>query len=173
MSEQKQRTTVLGLTIFMAVLVTLMFLRSYLSAGNLNPSAPPGSTMHTLEEIYNKALSLPSPQDVTIITKSKAPSQVDVWQTIHTVTAGKTFYLMGISYCEQARFYISLDGGLTHHFHFSMPNPPDIPPLRAIAPSYPIAEVSSGTEIKVSTSAIGGGTDPIFITIWGYEISNS
>ena len=39
---------------------TILFLPGQIQAGDLEPSAPPGATMHTLEEIYNKIEALQS-----------------------------------------------------------------------------------------------------------------
>ena len=45
------------------------------------------------------AQNLPDPDTVTIVSKFKASSS---WSTIHTVSQGKTFYLMGAT-CSGGR----------------------------------------------------------------------
>jgi hypothetical protein len=51
---KNQRKSILVLAVIVAFLGLGLFLPGLISAGNLEPSSPPGSTMHTLDEIYNK-----------------------------------------------------------------------------------------------------------------------
>jgi len=155
-----QRKVLFGLT---TVIATLVFLTGMTIAGNLNPPASPAPTMHTLDEVYNKTGSaLPNPDEVTIITKTHNFANIYNWETIHTVTTGKTFYLMGfICSSPVATYKISLDGGQSTSI---LVHAPDANLWRSIASSYPIGSAPSGTEIKCQASI--QTTD---ISIWGYE----
>lgn len=51
MSKQKRRKSMLVLTIFMAFVAMAVFVPGLTKAGDLEPTAPPGSTMKTLDEI--------------------------------------------------------------------------------------------------------------------------
>ncbi|GAH80176.1 unnamed protein product, partial [marine sediment metagenome] len=79
--------------------------------------------------LLRKGMPTPS-ADQTLICKQM--DATDAWTTIHTVTAGKTFYLMGI-HCSFARdvnltWELSLDGGVTMTFGFQRaPNVADAP----------------------------------------------
>ncbi|MDL1976142.1 MAG: DUF1566 domain-containing protein [Deltaproteobacteria bacterium] len=50
----KKQQKLLVLAIITAFIATALFLPGLVSAGDLEPDAAPGSTMHTLDEIYNK-----------------------------------------------------------------------------------------------------------------------
>lgn len=50
----KKQQKLLVLAIITAFIATALFLPGLVSAGDLEPGAAPGSTMHTLDEIYNK-----------------------------------------------------------------------------------------------------------------------
>lgn len=47
-----QEKAMMVLAILVAFMALAVFLPSHMSAGDLEPTDPPGSTMHTLEEIY-------------------------------------------------------------------------------------------------------------------------
>jgi len=51
---KKQKKSILILAVMVVFVATGLFLPGLISAGDLEPSSPPGSTMHTLDEIYNK-----------------------------------------------------------------------------------------------------------------------
>ncbi|MFX0201171.1 MAG: DUF1566 domain-containing protein [Candidatus Hodarchaeota archaeon] len=51
---RKQQKSILVLATITVFVATALFLAGLVRAGNLEPSAPPGSTMHTLDEIYQK-----------------------------------------------------------------------------------------------------------------------
>jgi len=53
MGKKKQRKSIKVLTILMAFFAMAVFMPSLAKAGDLEPSDPPGSTMHTLDEIYD------------------------------------------------------------------------------------------------------------------------
>jgi len=50
----KKQESILVLAIVTAFVFTVVFLPGLLRAGELEPTGPPGPTMHTLDEIYNK-----------------------------------------------------------------------------------------------------------------------
>ena len=50
----KKQQKLLVLAIIMGFIATALFLPGLVSAGDLEPSAAPWPTMHTLDEIYNK-----------------------------------------------------------------------------------------------------------------------
>ena len=54
---KKQRKSMLILAVMVAFVGLGLFLPGLIGAGDLEPSSPPGSTMHTLDEIYNKLVS--------------------------------------------------------------------------------------------------------------------
>ncbi len=51
---KKRQTRILVLAIIVAFISAGLFMPRLVGAGNMEPSATPGSTMHTLDEIYNK-----------------------------------------------------------------------------------------------------------------------
>ncbi len=55
---KKQRKSILVLAVIVAFICAGLFLPGLIGAGNLEPSAAPGSTMHTLEDIYNKVANI-------------------------------------------------------------------------------------------------------------------
>ncbi len=154
-------------TLFLMLAVAVMFLVPVVSiAGDLEPSAAPAPTIHTLDDIYNKtsAQNLPDPDTVIIVSKFKASSS---WSTIHTVSQGKTFYLMGATCSGGTRVVsglftsscaISFNGGSSVDF--------SLPSGHTIAASYPIASSSSRSDIMIKN--LNGSLD-INCTIFGYE----
>ena len=108
--------------------------------------------------------NLPDPDTVTIFSKFKASTS---WSTIHTVSQGKTFYLMGATCAGGTRVVsglftsscaISFNGGSSVDF--------SLPSGHTITASYPIASSSSRSEIMIKN--LKGGPD-INCTIFGYE----
>ena len=108
--------------------------------------------------------NLPDPDTVTIVSKFKASTS---WSTIHTVSQGKTFYLMGATCAGGTRVVsglftsscaISFNGGPSVDF--------SLPSGHAIAASYPIASSSSKSDIMIKN--LNGSLD-INCTIFGYE----
>jgi hypothetical protein len=155
-------------TLFLMLAAVVMFLVPVKAiAGDLEPSAAPAPTIHTLDDIYNKtsAQNLPDPDIVTIVSKFKDSSS---WSTIHTVARGKTFYLMGATCSGGKRLItgglftdscaISFNGGASTDF--------SLPSGHTISASYPIASSSSRSEIMIRN--LNGGPD-INCTIFGYE----
>lgn len=59
MTRLRRQTSIL--VAFVALATMLVLLCEPVTSGSLEPSAPPGSTMHTLDEIYTKVESLSSP----------------------------------------------------------------------------------------------------------------
>jgi hypothetical protein len=55
---KKQKKSILVLAVMVAFVATGLFLPGLVEAGDLEPSASPGSTMHTLEDIYNKVSNI-------------------------------------------------------------------------------------------------------------------
>ena len=86
----KLRKRFFAVTTSMISFAMLVFLSGLAIAGDINPPASPAPTMHTLDEIYNQSSPLPNPDDVTIITKALNPSTFNTWETIHTVSSGKS-----------------------------------------------------------------------------------
>jgi hypothetical protein len=108
--------------------------------------------------------NLPDPDTVTIVSKFKASTS---WSTIHTVSQGKTFYLMGATCSGGTRVVsglftsscaISFNGGSSVDF--------SLPSGHTISASYPIASSSSKSDIMIKN--LKGGPD-INCTIFGYE----
>jgi hypothetical protein len=145
-------------TLFLLLVTVVILLVPVVAiAGDLEPGAVPGSTMHTLDNIYQKtsAQILPDPDIVTIVSKFKNSSS---WSTIHTVAQRKTFYLMGATCSGGARLIgglftsscaISFNGGAS-----------------TISASYPIASSSSRSDIMIRNL---DGEKDINCTIFGYE----
>ena len=165
--EMKQQgKTIKVITFFIAMVLTLP---GIVKAGQLEPTAPPGSTMHTLDDIYNnttKSSALPKPEEVTIITETTDDFTDST--TLHTVTPGKTFYLMGVNAdCDTTTANVInltlVQGNTTKILRFFFSGTSN---FHSIVSSYPIASVSSGTEIRatIKTSGFHG-----YVNIWGYE----
>ncbi len=153
--------------LFMLAEVVMFLVPIVAIAGDLELSAAPAPTMHTLDDIYNKTSTqnLPDPDTVTIVTKTSQSSST--WGTIHTVAQGKTFYLMGAT-CSGGNYLvngnnkgicvISFNGGANTDF--------SLPVGQTLSASYPIAISSSRSEIKLKHLR---STNAIICTIFGYE----
>lgn len=50
---KKKQKTVIMLAVITAFVALVVCLPSHIGAGDLEPTDPPGSTMHTLEDIYD------------------------------------------------------------------------------------------------------------------------
>jgi hypothetical protein len=156
-----QRITKAGIIILTA---TLLIMPLAALAGNLEPTAPPTTgTMRTLDDIYNKtnnATALPKPEEVTIITKTHGGPVA----TIHTVMAGKTFYLMGVYTTNNSvsfsAYLYSFDG--TNNIKILSLGGADHAAPPQLVSSYPIASFPSGTQVR-------GESNNCELTIWGYE----
>ena len=162
-----EKKTKAGLVRIMMLATMVMLVLPFAAiAGNLESSAAPAPTIHTLDDIHNKtsAQNLPDPDTVTIVSKFKASTS---WSTIHTVSQGKTFYLMGATCAGGTRVVsglftsscaISFNGGSSVDF--------SLPSGHTIAASYPIASSSSKSDIMIKNS---NGSRDINCTIFGYE----
>ena len=154
-------------TILLMLAAVVMFLVQIVAiAGDLELSTAPTPTMHTLDDIYNKtsAQNLPDPDTVTIVTKFKRSIDTTTWQPLHTVAQGKTFYLMGAtcltydSNNDNSACDISFNGGGSTDFN--------LPACNTIAASYPIAGISSRSDIMVKNTDYSAD---MYCTIFGYE----
>lgn len=81
---KKQKNRIMALAMITVFVATVLFLPGLLSAGDLEPSDPPGSTMHTLDEIYN----------IVLDTNSKVSGQSCDWAPVEK-TGQKTSYATG------------------------------------------------------------------------------
>jgi hypothetical protein len=54
----KQKRSIFALAVLVAFVATGLFLPGLIGAGDLEPTDPPDSTMHTLEDIYNKVANI-------------------------------------------------------------------------------------------------------------------
>ena len=163
-TEKKTKTGLIR--IMMLTAMVMLVLPCAAIAGNLEPSAAHAPTIHTLDDIYNKtsAQNLPDPDIVTIVSRFKASSS---WSTIHTVAQGKTFYLMGATCSGGSRSpggayldscSISFNGGGSTDFN--------LPACNTISASYPIAGISSRSDIMVKNTDYSAD---MYCTIFGYE----
>ena len=114
---------------------------------------------------------MPTPSSgQTLICESV--SATAAYQTLHTVTAGKTFYLMGVfAGITNATLHwkISFDGGTTVHIGLSSTNYQargDYTDAKILTSGWPIAQVAAGEVIQAISNAIDANTS---ITIWGWE----
>jgi hypothetical protein len=156
--------------LFLVQAAVVMFLVPIVAiAGDLELSTAPAPTMHTLDDIYNKtsAQNLPDPDTVTIVTKFKRSIDTTTWQPLHTVAQGKTFYLMGATCSGGSRSpggayldscSISFNGGGSTDFN--------LPACNTISASYPIAGISSRSDIMVKNTDYSAD---MYCTIFGYE----
>ncbi len=105
----------------------------------------------------------------TLICKTAIAGSI--YLTIHTVTAGKTFYLMGVTVCCTTAltnvWSLSFDGGTTVHLALSSDEKSAAANNNVVLHTgYPIAQISAGSVIQAKTL----GDDPnMRITIWGWE----
>lgn len=123
------------------------------------------------KQIYDRLLAgMPTPAaGQTLICKTV--SAHDTWQTIHTVSAGKTFYLMGVACLGNdtatLRWLLSFDGGTTVHMQVGYT--PSISPtawFEVVSTGWPIAQVGAGKTIKAKSTTIDTS---YYITVWGWE----
>jgi len=75
--------------IFLAVIALVCSWAMLGNAGNLNPSAPPASTMHTLEEIYNQIANLSADPRTSIQSLSGSGT------ALYTISQSGSYYLTG------------------------------------------------------------------------------
>lgn len=122
--------------------------------------------------IINRAMprGMPTPKtNQTLICKS-AEAKV-AHETIHTVTAGKTFYLMGflapIVGGTLKEWVISFDGGTTKHLIVKPQTSAGstVDGLVTFYPGYPIAQVAAGSVISCLADAANARN----LTIFGWE----
>jgi len=102
------------------------------------------------------SIGLPQPtatQTPVIVNFSNVASGA----TIYTVTAGKTFYLYGLSYNCAAAVFVTLAGVYTYQGVNQGWN--------ANGGGVPMGKFTAGTNITVAN----GGTNNNYGTIWGYE----
>ena len=82
---KKQQKSIFALSIVVAF-IAAMFLPGLINAGDLDPTGPPGSTMYTLEEIYdivwdtNAKLESPGAVERTFQIKTYAPGDDGYWK---------------------------------------------------------------------------------------------
>lgn len=121
-------------------------------------------------QLLRKGMPTPSTGQTLICKTAEANNAA--WETLHTVTAGKTFYLMGIAimFSEDAFTWwkLSFDGGATNHIVFA---PREGPAgfgntFDFYTTGWPIAQVAEGQTIAALAQAT---TNVRFITIWGWE----
>jgi len=90
METKKAKTTMVA---GLVALAGLLWLLTMATAGDLEPSGPPGPTMNTLDQIYNAATSGVSEREgycTTVLEDGGSPTN------ILTVPAGKRFVLLRI-----------------------------------------------------------------------------
>lgn len=115
-----------------------------------------------------KGMPVPS-SGQTLIFKSVAANTS--YQTLHTVTAGKTFYLMGITASYQVgdvtRWKLSFDNGSTVHFAVQQDTTVSLEKTNlTISTGWPLAQVASEEIIRVKADV---SNTEIFFNIWGWE----
>lgn len=121
----------------------------------------------------NKAMprGMPKPKaGQTLICESVAANTS--YQTVHTVTAGKTFYVMGIrahgARDTGARWTISFDGGTTANMviHGIINYDSNNTAVLEVWTGYPIAQVAAEVAIQAKNGQTSVSNN---ITIWGWE----
>ena len=114
------------------------------------------------------ALVKPTADQTLIMKKVTANTTA---QTIHTVTTGKTFYLMGISFnidpTGARRWILSFDSGTTDHLLISALREETGQVSRDLVETgFPMTSAASAATIKVRCDVTN--TD-VHLTIWGWE----
>lgn len=119
-------------------------------------------------QLLRKGMPTPS-SDQTLICETVGANTAH--QILHTVTAGKTFYLMGIiantNNGAVKEWNVSFDNGVTTHLN--LPHGIDGGTgvgSNAIYTGWPIAQIAAGEVIKAKTGSIEAD---YWITIWGWE----
>lgn len=116
-------------------------------------------------QVTTLTLPFSMPSGATLLCKKSAGDGVSTGATIHSVTAGKTFYLLGfIMSVQSSASYVRLtmNGTDTIGSWCQASGNVTVPPGL-----YPIASCTAGGSGVTFTHGAGAGNG--YCTIWGYE----
>ena len=102
MSQEKQKKLIIVLVLFMAFIVMAVFVPGQIRAGSLEPTAPPGPTMKTLDEIppiWSQALSPASERFELVFNKEAVLDKETGLVWAKEGSASRMNWADAISYC--------------------------------------------------------------------------
>ena len=147
--------------VFLAVIALVCSWAMLGNAGNLNPSAPPGPTMKTLDEVYDAVQSASSGilQREGFFGKFDFPPGYGVIEAF-TVQPGKCFVLLKVAFHDMST-YLTVEGTSRQIVAFHFPNAPNY----AVSIDIPDRSfvVNAGETVNLTCS-----TGNTFAYIFGY-----
>jgi len=161
METKKAKTTVVVGLLALAGLVVFSLTAG---GGNLEPSAPPGPTMKTLDEVYNAATSHISEREGYCKTHIVA---VDSNETIFTVPTGKQFVLLSLSSGYDSVWHLTVNDNL--FIDASIARQAMVEPVYVWWRDFPdrCVVVNAGETLKAWNES-GGLGNVLYMTFIGY-----
>lgn len=126
-------------------------------------SSSSGLTSITGSVSVSSTTAIPQPSSSQTLVTVKSQASINGNKTLYTVTAGKTFYLMGLHvYATGAVTQCSLKDNAGNIIFYVVPVTLT---CYTIASAVPIASFAAGDNVVWSDSAANN-----LVTLWGYEV---